>query len=172
MKQTVCALLSRCRCLSVLNHESKPMKQLADAVTQLDYFELSVLNHESKPMKRSTRASMTRCKSELSVLNHESKPMKPRAPAALLIPCKAFSTQPRVETDETERCRCGIDCRWSFSTQPRVETDETSPEDVEYIKSFGTFSTQPRVETDETTPRWHCSKRPTVFQCSTPSRNG
>jgi len=85
--------------LSVLNHESKPMKRvrklgvckefqtfstqprvetdetwIRDGDT-LPREQLSVLNHESKPMKLKSVVSPIHSW-RLSVLNHESKPMK------------------------------------------------------------------------------------------------
>ena len=63
----------------------------------------------------------------LSVLNHESKPMKHSVYPEWSATATSFSTQPRVETDETVYVR-GLSSLTvsAFSTQPRVETDETN----------------------------------------------
>ena len=52
--------------------------------------------------------------------------MKQKGYKEMAIGIKSFSTQPRVETDETEAETVDHVADRSFSTQPRVETDETS----------------------------------------------
>jgi len=87
--------------------------------------ELSVLNHESKPMKRPGRTATLQPRGVLSVLNHESKPMKLTPYGSVTGTPQSFSTQPRVETDETGLELTTNITKLPFSTQPRVETDET-----------------------------------------------
>ena len=59
----------------------------------------------------------------------------------------------------------------TFSTQPRVETDETEAPERYAGPGLRSFSTQPRVETDETMTGEELELMLNYFQYSTTSRN-